>query len=69
MTLAFFGVSGLDVLGGLDSISAKQKKEIIDWIYAQQILPGQDGNMDLCGFRGSSFIGAPYHSDEVSHVI
>lgn len=65
MTLAFFGLSGLDVLGALDTISAKRKQEIIDWIYSQQIFPGEGGKMDHCGFRGSCFIGAPYTESEV----
>lgn len=60
MTLVFFAVSGLDMLGALDTMSAKEKQEAVDWIYAQQILPGEDGDLSLCGFRGSSFIGAPF---------
>lgn len=65
MTLAFFGLSGLDLLGALDAISAQRKQEMIDWIYAQQILPENAYNMEMCGFRGSSFIGAPYLEREV----
>ncbi len=66
MTLAFFGMSGLDVLGVLDTtLSKERKKEIIDWVYSHQILPSEDGNMELCGFRGSSFIGAPFYDYEV----
>ena len=60
MTLVFFAVSGLDLLGALDSMSAKEKKDVSDWIYAQQILPGENGDTSFCGFRGSSFIGAPF---------
>ena len=66
MTLAFFGVSGLDVLGLLETtLPAKRRKELVDWIYSHQILPNEDGDMDSCGFRGSSFIGAPYYDYEV----
>ena len=66
MTLAFFGLSGLDMLGLLDdTLSAERKKQIIDWIYTHQILPSEDGNMESCGFRGSSFIGVPYYNCEV----
>ena len=60
MTLVFFAVSGLDLLGALETLSAKEKEEVVNWIYAQQILPGEDGDISLCGFRGSSFIGAPF---------
>ena len=40
MTLLFFALSGLDLLNALDSIiPANQRQEIIDWIFAQQVLP------------------------------
>ena len=39
MTVLFFGLSGLDLLSALDTISDDYKKDIIEWIYAQQILP------------------------------
>ncbi|CAH1796387.1 unnamed protein product [Owenia fusiformis] len=60
MTVAFFGLSGLDLLNGLDAIE-KDKENIIDWIYSLQVLPDEnESNLDLCGFRGSSTIGDPY---------
>ena len=66
MTLVFFALSGLDLLGVLDRIVAdEEKEEIINWIYSQQVLPGEDGNMDSCGFRGSSFIGVPFSSRKI----
>lgn len=46
MTLAYFCLSALDLLGGLDKISAEKKKEHIDWVYAQMVSverPGHDG--------------------------
>lgn len=42
MTLLFFGLSGLDVLNALDSIPAEEKQEIVEWIYAMQVLPDKD---------------------------
>ena len=42
MTILYFGLSGLDVLNALDSISAKEKQEMIEWIYAMQLLPDKD---------------------------
>ena len=36
MTLVFFAVSGLDVLGALDLI--KNRQQIIEWIYSLQIV-------------------------------
>ena len=41
MTLAFFALSGLDLLGALGEVE-HMKTDIIDWIYAQQILPDKD---------------------------
>ena len=39
MTLVFFTISGLDLLGTLDrKISPEQKKEIVDWIYSLQVV-------------------------------
>ena len=39
MTLVFFTLSGLDLLGTLDKkIKPKQKQEIVDWIYALQVV-------------------------------
>ena len=53
MTLAFFALGGLSLLGELDSnVSAENKKDWIEWIYAQQVLPtGQDPdpNEAMCG--------------------
>jgi geranylgeranyl transferase type-1 subunit beta len=42
MTLAFFCLSGLDLLGALEGeIPKERRKTWIDWIYAQQILPDE----------------------------
>ena len=45
MTLLFFALSGLDVLGCAEAIE-DYRKDAIEWIYAQQILPdpGDPGN-------------------------
>ena len=62
MTILFFGLSGLDVLDGMNEVSCQDKAEMVDWIYAQQIVPNKShSNLHQCGFRGGSFIGAPYH--------
>ena len=48
MTIIFFAISGLDVLGSLEqSIKEDRKKEIIDWIYSLQV---------ETGFLGSTFL-------------
>lgn len=40
MTVAFFAISGLDILDGLDKIKVKTE-DMIEWIYALQVLPKQ----------------------------
>jgi len=40
LTLLYFTISGLDILGALDKIDNKQR--IIDWVYALQVLPPAD---------------------------
>jgi geranylgeranyl transferase type-1 subunit beta len=37
LTLLYFTISGLDILGALDRVEDKQR--IIDWVYALQVLP------------------------------
>jgi geranylgeranyl transferase type-1 subunit beta len=65
LTLAFFCVSGLDVLGDLARVDARR---VISWVYSLQVLPpAEDGHHlspERCGgFRGCGFLGAPYSSD------
>jgi|SaaInlStandDraft_6_1057023.scaffolds.fasta_scaffold32641_2 geranylgeranyl transferase type-1 subunit beta len=52
MTLAFFVLSGLDVLDALDVLSNEYKSALADWIYAQQVVDDVRG-----GFRGGPFLG------------
>ena len=42
MTIAFFAISGLDMLNALDTVEG-MKANIIEWIYAFQILPDVSG--------------------------
>lgn len=43
MTLAYFCLGGLELLGALDTVISEQnKQDWIDWIYSQQILPSDD---------------------------
>ncbi|KAL4227825.1 Geranylgeranyl transferase type-1 subunit beta [Mactra antiquata] len=56
MTIAFFALSGLDILNALDVIE-KDREGIIEWIYTLQVLPKNDGsNENQCGFSGSTTI-------------
>lgn len=42
ITVAFFALSGLDILNSLDSVE-NDKNNIIDWIYHNQKLPSESG--------------------------
>ncbi|KAL8610793.1 hypothetical protein ACOMHN_016776 [Nucella lapillus] len=62
MTIAFFALSGLDLLGALHEVE-KDKSAFIDWIYSLQVLPNSSGsNVSQCGFRGSSTMGHSYYA-------
>jgi len=37
MTIAYFSISGLDILGALDDLGAEKKSELIEWIYTLQV--------------------------------
>ncbi|KAJ6669696.1 hypothetical protein lerEdw1_000245 [Lerista edwardsae] len=68
LTVAFFALSGLDMLDSLDVVN---KEDIIEWIYSLQVLPTEDrSNMHRCGFRGSSYLGMPFNPSKgpgISH--
>jgi prenyltransferase beta subunit len=42
-TIAFFAVSGIDVLDSLDLLSDEAKQNIINWIYNLQVIPSEGG--------------------------
>ena len=42
MTVAFFAISGLDMLNAQEVLE-KQRTEIIEWIYSLQVLPDPQG--------------------------
>lgn len=54
LTLAFFSISGLDILNSLSSLSTISptiSSNIIEWIYRLQILPGDNGKSVLFHFK------------------
>ncbi|GAB0098881.1 Geranylgeranyl transferase type I subunit beta [Sergentomyia squamirostris] len=53
VTIAFFAVSGLDVLDSLELLTPSQKENIINWIYRYQVIPKEEG-LKCGGFQGSS---------------
>ncbi|NP_001177770.1 geranylgeranyltransferase type I beta subunit [Bombyx mori] len=57
VTIAYFSVAGLDVLGSISAISLDLRSRIIEWLYRLQVHPDKEtGDMSLCGFQGSSTI-------------
>ena len=65
MTLCYFCVSALDLLGSLDKI--RDKQSIIEWIYNLQVVPGESkGDCDEpdfwqhSGFIGGTFMGGAF---------
>jgi len=67
MTVLFFSLSGLDVVGALESkilANPEKTKGIIDWVYAQQVKckSGRDDaeSYRSCGFRGGTSLGLPF---------
>lgn len=53
VTIAFFAVSGLDVLDSLHLLSDSFKQDIINWIYTLQVVP-KPGGRPCGGIQGSS---------------
>jgi len=39
LTMAFFAISGLDILNALDVLDDEKKEHIISWIYRLQVVP------------------------------
>jgi len=64
MTVLFFVVSALDILGKLTECLNKEKglrKALVEWIYAMQVLPDpKTGSTIRCGFRGAPYVGYPF---------
>lgn len=61
LTLAYFVINSLDVLGQLQHI--KDKQATINWIYSLQVVPNPaapEENAQNFGFRGSPFFGAAF---------
>ncbi|KAJ1962169.1 geranylgeranyl transferase type-1 subunit beta [Dipsacomyces acuminosporus] len=59
MTLVQLCLVGLSVLGELEAyIPEKERQEMIEWIYDQQVPRNESGsNAAYCGFRGGSLFG------------
>lgn len=63
MTIAFFAISGLDVLDHLDILSVDQRTHIVNWIYRHQVAPKADNRVQCGGFLGSSTLNIKGYFD------
>ena len=45
LTVAYFSISGLEILDALGEVEEDLKKNICDWIYRLQILPGEGNTL------------------------
>ncbi|XP_059487036.1 geranylgeranyl transferase type-1 subunit beta [Neocloeon triangulifer] len=55
LMVAFFSISGLDMINSLESCNAQYRLDMIEWIYSLQIHPSDDDeSWKRCGFMGSS---------------
>lgn len=52
MTVAFFALSGLDLLGAVEDLTGEQKQDAIEWIYRLQV----KSSGSKSGFQASSMI-------------
>lgn len=55
MTVLFFSLSGLDLLGALDVVD-EDRINIIEWIYSLQLLPNENGKCSLILGESSFFV-------------
>ncbi|BES87689.1 Protein geranylgeranyltransferase type I, beta subunit [Nesidiocoris tenuis] len=53
LSIVFFSISGLEILGALSDYNESTKKSMCDWIYSLQIHPDEDGDCSKCGFQGT----------------
>ncbi|VVC96985.1 geranylgeranyl transferase type-1 subunit beta [Leptidea sinapis] len=64
VTIAYFSVAGLDVLGSISSLPEDLRNRIINWLYRLQVFPDNEtGDMSACGFQGSSTVNIDLNSD------
>ncbi|XP_050349743.1 geranylgeranyl transferase type-1 subunit beta [Nymphalis io] len=63
VTIAYFSVLGMDVLGSITSMSLELQSRIIEWLYRLQVQPNKEnGDMLACGFQCSSTINIDFES-------
>eukprot|EP01084_Bolivina_argentea_P133700 235976_1 len=69
MTLLFFSIFAIDILCDIkiyynsNNKLKKEKIDIINWIYAQQIISNPQKGIKYAGFRGGSFIGMSFDNN------
>ncbi|KAH9505085.1 Geranylgeranyl transferase type-1 subunit beta [Bulinus truncatus] len=69
VSVAYFAISGLDVLEALKEINDR-RDNIIQWIYSLQVQPDATGqNLSQCGFRGCSMLGHLYNVEKAKSQV
>uniref|UniRef100_A0A7S2WN64 Geranylgeranyl transferase type-1 subunit beta n=1 Tax=Rhizochromulina marina TaxID=1034831 RepID=A0A7S2WN64_9STRA len=63
MSLLYFGIIGLDMLGALEEVLGSRRQQVVDWVYNCQIPPRAAFQPAHCGFRGGPFLGHLYDPD------
>jgi len=56
LTILYFALIGLDILGGLDSLADGYKQDIVEWVYRLQLVPSENCPPHKCGFMGSTTV-------------
>ncbi|XP_015524533.2 geranylgeranyl transferase type-1 subunit beta [Neodiprion virginianus] len=64
LTMAFFALSGLDVLNSLDVLSEQKRSEAIEWIYRLQVR----GAGPRSGFQGSTSVPKEASKYQTGHL-
>lgn len=64
LTIAFFALSGLDVLNSLEPIDDKKRSEAIEWIYRLQVT----GAGPRSGFQGSTSVPNEASKYQIGHL-
>jgi len=63
LSLLYFALTALDILGAVDVLSKDVKQGLIEFLYTLQVHPEPGtGNVERCGFRGGTYIGVPFAS-------
>ncbi|XP_022900196.2 geranylgeranyl transferase type-1 subunit beta [Onthophagus taurus] len=61
VVIAYFSISGLDILQDIENLTEDYKKKIIDWVYSLQVINDEEL---ASGFQGSSSLNTLENKDK-----